>query len=130
MKKVFRLSVLLAVFATTLVGCKKEEGGGGSGKLSPPTWIQGTWGNASTGYVYAKFTKNDVILGGVSFAEAAEAGAKIKEKKNTSSVYELFVQEGGETGTYTFKKGKDSTLEFYTDTESLGEGEYYILDKL
>ena len=144
MKKVFRFSVLLAVIAIVMAGCSKkddESGGSKSGgaKLSPPTWIQGTWED-ETGVISYKFTKDDILINGiVSFklvynVTVGDCKASTKEKTNNSSLYEVTVTGTceGEKGsaTFSFKKGDGTYIEFTGDSDEYGsEGDEITLFK-
>ena len=140
MKRVFKFSILLAVLTIAIAGCKKndpEGGGGKSGKLSPPSWIRGTW----EGYgLEFQFTSNDVIMNGESFKqifnlnEPGVGKTTIKETKNTSSLYEFattITETGGgsEKMTWSFKKGDGSYIEFGIEETGTKITDYITLDK-
>jgi hypothetical protein len=127
MTKFFRLSILMAILAIAVMGCKKDKnddnGGGGTtkGVLSPPAWIQGTWGLEGFSNYDFKFTSDDIIALGVSFsqvynANTPEGSASVKETKKTDAIYEVTIEthsvvEGDWTGVYSFKKGDGTYIE-------------------
>ena len=135
--------VCLAVCAMMCFnGCKKDDdkkGGGGDDnhKLSPPAWIQGSWG--MEGYEIFKFTTDDVVIAGVSFkAMFAETGVaySVKETK-TDVLYEIKITakaSTGETGagTFSFKKGDGTYIEAATaeDDDSIDPSDYERFDKM
>ena len=125
MKNAFKFSIFLAMITVALMSCSKKNdpagGGGKDGKLSPPSWIQGTWG--VTGIAEITFTSNDVIYDDMSIVEVFSVNITgvikntIKETKNTSSLYEFVATstEAGkktETMNFSFKKGDGTYIEF------------------
>jgi hypothetical protein len=125
MKSILKFSVCLAILTITFAGCGKDKSSDDdySLKLSPPSWIQGSWSQDPDGqHEYLKFTSNDVIIGGLNFAQlyprSGGAGGyswSIKETKNTSSVYEITAtaSAGGQTAKATmgFRKVDNNTIE-------------------
>ena len=103
-------------------GCKKsggdddDNGGGGSGsiKLSPPAWIQGSWGDFAGEIAVYKFTADDFLTYGSSIKVMSSMGATIKEETKTDALYEVKVTTtAGSTGSgsYSFKKGDGTYIE-------------------
>jgi len=147
-KKVFlkNVATIVACFAVCVMmsfsGCSKDdEGGGGksSVKLSPPAWIQGSWGYGS--YEVFKFTKDDAIMGGTSIkiywsGGAPGASLTIKESKKTDSLYEITVtgKAGGESGSgiMSFKKGDGTYIEAAVEENGtvLTADDYSRFDKI
>ena len=91
--------------------------GGSSIKLSPPAWIQGSWGEE--GIVAYKFTSNDIFLGSTSFKTIFQSVVTVsytcKETKQ-DALYEVKITQkvsGKEiaAATYSFKKGDGSYIE-------------------
>ena len=101
-------------------GCDSSKIGdditGGSNKLSPPSWIQGTWVD-EYGAMTVTCTSDDVLMNNVSFrvlyANVPGVGkASLKESKKTDSHYEISVsvtESGKETVTdrIGFQKGSN-----------------------
>ena len=141
--KFSRLMAIIMVAILCCSGCKKDKdsgGGGGSGKLSPPAWIQGSWGTApaGVGLEVFKFTPNDVLQMGVSlktYAVSTPSGTvTISESKKTDNLYEITLKakaSGKETvsGFYSFKKGDGTFIEFGSDETGATEVEYGRLYK-
>ena len=134
--------VCLAVCAMICFnGCSGNDivnGAGGSHKLSPPAWIQGSWG--IEGYVIFKFTADDVMMGGVSlkmtYVSYPGLTYSFKETKN-DALYEIKVTAkapNGESaaGTLSFKKGDGTYIEAATVEEnaSIRPSDYERFDKL
>ena len=125
-------------------GCKdngKDDNNGNSGvgstKLSPPAWIQGSWG--VEGYVLYKFTTNDVVIGSVSlkttYVDHPGLTYSFKETK-TDALYEIKVtaKAVGETaaGTLSFKKGDGTYIEAASaeGNGSIDPSDYDRFDKI
>ena len=125
-------------------GCKdngKDDNNGNSGvgstKLSPPAWIQGSWG--VEGYVLYKFTTNDVVIGSVSlkttYVDHPGLTYSFKETK-TDALYEIKVMAKavGETaaGTLSFKKGDGTYIEAASaeGNGSIDPSDYDRFDKI
>ena len=122
MKTIFRFSICMVIMAITFMACGSDDtiGGKKEAKLSPPSWIHGSWGDED-GYVEVfRFTSNDIFQLGVSLKTiygwtAGGAGVSIKETKNTSSLYEITITatDGKEKASayYSFKKGDGNYIE-------------------
>ena len=146
MKKTVRLSVLLAVMCIAVVSfssCKKDDvpGGGKSTKLSPPSWLHGSWGVEGLGMEIFKVTSNDVIYMGVSLKDmynitTVAGSVSLKETKNTSSIYELTYKAsaGGERASaiFSFKKGDGTYIDIAINEagETFNESDYAEFVKL
>ena len=129
MKKLFRFNVLLAMIITlAMTGCSKDDSGGG--KLSPPAWIQGTWGIAASNYEFVKITDKDVII--EKTTKLSNPAFKAKEIKKTDPYYDIQITDGtGKKATFMFLKGDDdSYIGFSTDYEGFETGGYAKLDRL
>ena len=95
------VATIVACFAMCVAinGCGGKKIGddiiGGSNKLSPPSWIQGSWAD-EPGFNTYKFTSDDVLINNVSlkllYANVPGLGkASLKESKKTDSNYELSI---------------------------------------
>ena len=116
----------MAIFAVLFAGC---TGGDNiisvSGKLSPPSWIRGSWGvDMGEGYgmfEVLKFTSDDMLILGQSYktfygtTTGPGVNFTMKETKNTSSLYEITItaKAGSEKESvlYSFKKGDGTYIE-------------------
>ena len=144
--KIFSGLIILTLILIAAAGCSKKDGGGiGENKLSPPSWIQGTWG--AEGYEAFKFTSDDIIIeitgeAPVSFKHNYNIdvpGGKIstKETIKNDAIYEITVTatamgEESESGFFSFKKG-DGTYIMGCSAETgtdLDDEDYVRLDKL
>ena len=125
MKKAIKFSMFMAIMSFAIMGCSKSDVenilDGSNAKLSPPSWLQGSWAEEDGGIVVFKITSDDVLMNigvltslktiyGFSFMGT---GTTIKETKNNSSDYEITVTAkvaGKEqaAGKFCFKKGQDS----------------------
>ena len=123
--------------------CKNDDilGGGKSVKLSPPSWIHGSWGVEGLDTEIFKFTSNDVIYLGASLKEiynftTVGGSLSLKETKNTSSVYELTYKAsaGGEKASaiFSFKKGDGSYIDVAINEagETVSDSDYSQFIKL
>jgi len=144
MKKVFKFSVLavmISIAAMSLNSCKKSSLlDVGDAKLSPPSWIQGSWGGGTTEVF--KFTSNDVFLYGTSLKSSWNGGTvgtglRLKETKNSGTAYEITVTAksmGIEmvSACYSFRKGDGTYLEFAQDEsgKTLTDDDFGRLEKL
>ena len=143
MKRIFKLSIILAMLvAFVITGCKKNDDSG-SVSFAPPAWIQGEWewlfeygiGDLSTIY---KFTTNDIITTTdavwmedgptvISFREYVKYGySDIKETAKRDEIYELTVSSMGwnEKTVYNFRKGDGTYIEL-----DIGEEEIFRCNK-
>jgi len=126
MKNFFRFSMCAVILAITLVSCGGGSddditGGGKGSKLSPPSWLQGNWGDENGIIVIYKVTKDDVFMMGKSLKtyvnqSGGGASASLKETKNTSSLYELTIKADDGEGTkasfiWSFKKGDGTYID-------------------
>ena len=112
------VAVIFACLAVVVMfsGCKDngnsddngKSSNGGTMKFSPPTWIQGKWGDwQADGTELFRFTSNDVVYMGMSFSEIYNPSAySMKEEKKTNALYEItFTVKGtGVSVYYSFKK--------------------------
>jgi len=157
MKKLFSL-LMMAMLAMTMVfiGCKKDDddnggngnnGGGNSGgnKLSPPAWIQGSWGIVEIEELedieLIKFTSNDMIYYGYSIQQLfpnvpGYATYTLKETKK-NDLYEITITAkitGVESvsGTFSFKKGDGTYIDaaFVEEKTTVNPDDYERLYKL
>ena len=143
MKKGIKISMVAAVMVALMgiSGCKKDSTvGTGSSKLSPPSWIHGSWGEGSI-EIY-KFTPNDVFFGGVSLKTiwgigVGGTGTTLKETKNTGSLYEITVTAkvmGKEMASacYSFRKGDGTYIEAAADESgaTIRDSDYSIVHKM
>ena len=136
LRNVVKIGVTCLVVCMMFSGCKdpnddpnNPDKPGGNGKLSPPSWIQGSWTDEDGVFTMWRFTTDAVYMGGHSLEfiwsqSAGGASTTIKETKKTDALYEITVTaddgEGDkETSIYSFKKG-DGT---YIETALFGEGE-------
>ena len=113
------------------------NGGSSSTKLSPPAWIQGSWGVESIAVF--KFTAADVVIGGVSLktthVDHPGLTYSFKETK-TDVLYEIKItaKAVGETaaGTFSFKKGDGTYIEAASveDNGSISPSDYERFDKI
>ena len=115
-------AVCMAMICT---GCGKDGvlSGGKSGTLSPPSWIQGSWGYNEGGVkvVLFKFTSDDILSAGIVSLKTiwnvsvAGSSVSLKESKKNDSLYEITVtgKSGGEKASaiYSFKKGDGTYIE-------------------
>ena len=130
------------MIALAIVNCSKkdDEGGssGGGSKLSPPSWIQGTW--EDEGGLKIKFTKDDIVINDIAsfkviynITVSKDCKTSTKEKTKNNSLYEVTVtatcQGEGESGTFKFKKVDDSHIEFSTDHADYETDDAVILEK-
>jgi hypothetical protein len=145
------VATVVACFAVCAVmscgGCKKsggdddDNGGGGSGnlKFSPPSWIQGSWGEFVGGGAVYKFTADDFIQYGVSYkASLFSPGVTFSCKETKTDVlyeFKITAKAKGmpETGhgTYSFKKGDGTYIEHAQafDDDKIDPSDYERLDK-
>lgn len=144
LKRMTILSVAVVTMLTlgVFTGCGDDDNGGGNGggndggsgsvKLSPPSWIQGSWymmPEMQTDEFAVRFTADDIIMFGVSLKDEwginiAGTNINVSEKKE-SDLYELNIsgKERGQSGsvTYSFKKGSGNTLTFTLTAKATGE---------
>ena len=143
-RNVAAIIVCLAV-SMMFASCKDKDndngsgnGGGSSTKLSPPAWIQGSWGVESIAVF--KFTTSDVVVGGVSlkttYVDYPGLTYSFKETK-TDALYEIKITAkapNGESaaGTLSFKKGDGTYIEAATAEEngSISPSDYERFDKI
>ena len=135
--------VCLAV-SMMFASCKdkgKDDDNGNSGvgstKLSPPAWIQGSWGTESIAVF--KFTTDDVLIGGTSlkmtYVGYPGLAYSFKETK-TDALYEIKVtaKAVGETAvaTLSFKKGDGTYIEAASveGNSSIDPSDYERFDKI
>ena len=145
MKKAVRLSIFLAVMCIAVVNfssCSKKDGViSGKVKLSPPSWLHGSWGVEGLGMEIFKVTSNDVIYMGVSLKEvynftSVGGSLSLQETKNTSSIYELAYKAsaGGERASaiFSFKKGDGTYIDIAINEagETFSESDYSEFVKL
>jgi hypothetical protein len=142
MKNLVKISMI--ILAITFAGCKKDKNpldGGGNVKLSPPSWLHGSWSVDPDGKHEAlKFTSNDVIIGGVNLAQlypySGIAGYSwtIKETKNTSTLYEITAsaKAGGQSAsaTLSFKKIDNNTIEYGSSEDGKTIDDYETFYKI
>ena len=138
MRNVAAVIVCLAV-SMMFASCKDDDNGSGgkSTKLSPPAWIQGSWG--VEGYAIFKFTADDVVIGGVSlkttYVDYQGLTYSFKETK-TNAHYEIKVtaKAAGETAaaTLSFKKGDGTYIEAASveGSDSINPSDYEKFDKI
>jgi hypothetical protein len=106
----------MAMMSIVLTNCDKSGilGEKNGTKLSPPSWIQGTWTDGESGIELFKFTSDDVFYWKISLKttygwSVLGTGTTLKETKNNSSEYEVKVtaKVGGKeegVGRFSFKK--------------------------
>ena len=146
LRNVATIVACLAVCAVISCGGKKDKdddggGNGGSLKFSPPSWIQGSWGELVGGGAVYKFTADDFIQYGVSYkttlSQTPGVTFSCKETK-TDVLYEFKITakakgtpESGH-GTYSFKKGDGTYIEHAQafGDEKIDPSDYSRLDKL
>jgi hypothetical protein len=143
-RNVAAIIVCLAV-SMMFASCKDKDndngsgnGGGSSTKLSPPAWIQGSWGVESIAVF--KFTASDVVVGGVSlkttYVGYPGLAYSFKETK-TDALYEIKITAkapNGESaaGTFSFKKGDGTYIEAASveNNGSINPSDYERFDKI
>ena len=121
MKQVLKFSILLAMIAIAAMSCKKDDEGKltKEGKLSPPSWIRGSWELSGVTF---RFTSDDIFMNEMSLKDlfnihiSGAGSTSIKETKKTDSIYEVTfsataVGEGTESAYYSFKKGDGTYIE-------------------
>ena len=84
----------------------------GSGRLSPPEWIQGAWEGFNIVSITYTFTSDDILLYTSSFKNHGEHG---KEKIKTDEIYLLTLNEdrpSTPTAYYHFKKGDGTYISY------------------
>ena len=130
----------LAVLMFVACSKKDKNGGGESGKLSPPAWVQGSWRAAPGGLgpeVY-NLTSDDVLMSGVSLKTYAVSGpgssVTISETKKTDNQYDITIKvKAGSSesisGFWSFKKGDGTYIEYGTDLTGTTNVEYTKLYK-
>lgn len=123
MKTFLRLSICMAILALAFPGCNSDDdpiAGKGTNKLSPPSWIRGTWADED-GYLTFEFKSDDILMNGVSLKtlNASVPGVgkvSMKESKKTDTVYEITYiasdTKETETGRIGFKKGGSNFIYF------------------
>ena len=137
------VATMVACFAVCfLMSCNGgntiDDLGGSSIKLSPPAWIQGSWGEE--GIVAYRFTSDDILLGGTSFKTIFQNVVSVsytcKETKK-DALYEVKLTQkvlGKETAaaTYSFKKGDGSYIDAATASENevISPSDYQRLNKM
>ena len=117
--------IILISLLMLLMSCSGEIS---SSIINPPSWAIGTWTD-STDTVSYTFTSDDMIMNmstaGMSVdmkeAIAAEAGAKAKENISGDS-YKVTISAENESGTYTFVKTSDTTLNYTISTSGVTFG--------
>jgi len=148
LKRNFKLRNVAAIVACLVVtsmmfsSCKDNDNGngngGGSTKLSPPAWIQGSWG--VEGIAVFKFTAADVVVGGVSlkttYVDYPGLTYSFKETK-TDALYEIKITAkapNGESaaGLLSFKKGNGTYIEAASvdGNGSINPSDYERFDKI
>ena len=122
MKTFFKFGVCMVIMAITFMGCDElfdlTTTDSKDVKLSPPSWIQGSWASEGSTTEILKVTSNDVIYAGESLKEqnssAFGIGYKLKETKNTGSLYEITITASTigakESAIYSFKKDSGSRI--------------------
>ena len=139
MKNVALIVACFAMCAMMSCGGDGVVNGGKPVKLSPPAWIQGSWGY--DGYEIFRFTKDDVFFGNYSLktiwnVSVPGASVSLKESKNTNSLYEITItgKAGGESASaiYSFKKGDGSYIEAASNENgtNVSDYDYERLDKV
>jgi Tfp pilus assembly protein PilX len=124
--------IILISLLMLLMSCSGEIS---SSIINPPSWAIGTWTD-STDTVSYTFTTDDMIMDmssvGMSVdmkeAIAKEDGAKAKENISGDS-YKLTISAGNESGTYTFVKTSDTTLNFTIATSGITFGPTELVKK-
>jgi hypothetical protein len=143
MKTIFRFSMSTLILAFIFTGCDKlGDLSGESGKLSPPSWIQGSWTPEDVPQIVAlKCSSDDVIWWGQSIKQiwgsnsSLGVGYTIKETKNTGSIYEITIKASSgvdhAAAMFSFKKGDGSYIEAATieDGERIYDDDYVRLNK-
>jgi len=143
MKKVIRLSMMMAMFSIAIMGCKNDlTGDKKDAKLSPPSWIQGDWGYEGSNHVMFRFTGNDVLmnigvltsLNSIYGYTVLGYGTTLKETKNSNSEYEIKVTgtvAGKEqaVGRFHFKKLDGNRIEAGTNEDGDTITDWEILVK-
>lgn len=116
--------VLLALFMT---GCDLA-GGGLSARLSPPSWIQGTWEIEINGTLIAslEFSSDNIIFQnhpagiGLNFKELGNnKGVTITDNTVSDTVYKMTMKGSGENLIYTFTKKSDTVLDMNQNTHGV-----------
>ena len=117
--------IILISLLMLLMSCSGEIS---SSIINPPSWVIGTWTDSIDSISYT-FTSDDMIMNMSSFgvsvdmkeAISAEAGAKAKENISGDS-YKLTFSTENESGTYTFVKTSDTTLNNTISTSGITFG--------
>ena len=105
------LVLMATLVAVMLIGCNKMDGSSTKPtRLSPPSWIIGTWGE-STGNLTWTFSLDNAVHRGttisatVNFKDVEKSTpGSVSESAKSSSVYELTLDVGSSTGVYRFER--------------------------
>lgn len=119
------LSISLSLFVIiVLVSCSLDVN---SGRLTPPSWIKGTWSD-SYGIITATFTNSNFSVKNSgstidysSFVKMREV--KLKDQVSTNNTYSITMEvEGDLTQSLTFDRGNGSYIYYSVKTGPITSG--------
>ena len=114
MKKIINFTLTLAVLLLMSSGCALFS----SSALNPPSWINGTWTDASDMITW-EFTGDNAIYTAmgisIDYKEISEQeGVEISDSSSDTE-YEFTYEAGGVSVTYTFTPENDTTINYALD---------------
>lgn len=103
-------------------------GGGPSARLSPPSWIQGTWEIVVESILIAslEFSSDNIIFLnhpaglGLNFKDlGTNKGVQITDETVSDTVYKMTMKSSGESLIYTFTKQSDTVLDMHQNANGV-----------
>lgn len=132
--------VLAMVAGVVLIGCEEAATGGSGGgssaggassssPISPPSWIIGTWRDATATLTWTFTADNAVHTGsGISqdFRELARtAGGTVSDTSPSATQYRIILETSSLSGRYDFHKAGSDTIEYSITAGGLGSRPNY-----
>ncbi len=127
MKVLHFIAVLLSLL---VFSCSTPTSPTDATKLSPPSWIIGTWSDPSDINNYT-FSSSNVVFKSTSVSinfKEAYANTKLSEVSNAQE-YVISFTSGGSTGRYSFTKVTLTTLSYSITTGGLTVGPLELTKK-
>ncbi len=126
-RKVSIALIALVVLALFMAGC--DLAGGQAARISPPSWIRGTWELkvGSTLISSLTFSSDNVVFqvhegGGLGFNFkdlGRNPGVSITDNTVSDTVYKLTMVAEGTKQVHTFTKRSDTVLDMHQDTNGI-----------
>ena len=124
------LVLMATLVAVMLIGCNKMDGSSTKPtRLSPPSWIIGTWGDSGDTLTWAFSADNAVhrgktISATVNFKDLEQSvPGSVSETANSSTVYELTLTESSTAvGVYRFERQSPTELHYSISSSGVDIG--------